>query len=62
MLGPVPMNIAMLGGRYRYKLTLKCRNDAKFRALLRAALDAYASEKLPAKTSVVVDFNSDGDL
>ena len=62
MLGPVPMNIAMLGGRYRYKLTLKCRNDAKFRALLRAALDAYASEKLPAKASVVVDFNSDGDL
>ena len=62
MLGPVPMNIAMLGGRYRYKLTLKCRNDAKFRALLRAAMDAYASEKLPAKASVVVDFNSDGDL
>lgn len=62
MLGPVPMNIAMLGRRYRYKLTLKCRNDAKFRALLRAALDAYASEKLPAKASVVVDFNSDGDL
>lgn len=62
MLGPVPMSIAMLGGRYRYKLTLKCRNDAKFRALLRAALDAYASEKLPAKASVVVDFNSDGDL
>ena len=56
------MNILMLGGRYRYKLTLKCRNDAQFRALLRAALDAYAAEKLPGKASVVIDFNSDGDL
>ena len=62
MMGPVPMNILMLGGRYRYKLTLKCRNDAKFRALLRATLDAYAAEKLPGKAGVVIDFNSDGDL
>lgn len=62
ILGPVPMNILMLGGRYRYKLTLKCRNDARFRALLRAALDAYAAEKLPGKAGVVIDFNSDGDL
>ena len=52
----------MLGGKYRYKLTLKCRNDAKFRALMRAALDAYAAEKLPAKATVTLDFNSDGDI
>ena len=62
VLGPAPMNIALLGGKYRYKLTLKCRNDAKFRALMRAALDAYAAEKLPAKAAVTLDFNSDGDL
>ena len=62
ILGPAPMNIAMLGGKYRYKLTLKCRNDAKFRALMRAALDAYAAEKLPVKATVTLDFNSDGDL
>ncbi len=62
ILGPAPMNIAMLGGKYRYKLTLKCRNDAKFRALMRAALDAYAAEKLPAKATVTLDFNSDGDI
>ena len=62
LLGPAPMNIAMLGGKYRYKLTIKCRNDAAFRALLRETLDAYAKEKLPQKASVVLDFNSDGDL
>ncbi len=62
ILGPVPMNIALLAGRYRFKLTLKCRGDAAFRALLRAALAAYEAEKLPAKAAVTVDFNSDGDL
>lgn len=62
LLGPAPMGITMLNGKYRYKLTLKCRNDAAFRALLRETLDAYAEEKLPQKASVVLDFNSDGDL
>ena len=61
MLGPTPMTIVKLNGRYRYKLTLKCRNDAPFRALLRSTLDAYAEEKLPAKAGVTIDFNSDGD-
>jgi primosomal protein N' (replication factor Y) len=55
------MNIAMISGKYRYKLTLKCRNDAGFRTLMHAALDAYAAEKLPAKAGIALDFNSDGD-
>lgn len=62
LLGPAPMGITMLNGKYRYKLTLKCRNDAAFRALLRDTLEAYAKEKLPQKASVILDFNSDGDL
>lgn len=56
------MNITMLNGKFRYKLTLKCRNGTAFRTLLRETLDAYAKEKLPQKASVIVDFNSDGDL
>ena len=43
-------------------VTIKCRNDSAFRSLMRAALDAYARDKWPAKASVVLDFNSDGDL
>lgn len=62
LLGPAPMGIVMLGGKYRYKLTLKCRNDAPFRALMRQTLDAYAAEKLPQKASVILDFNTDGDI
>lgn len=62
LLGPAPMAITMLNGKYRYKLTLKCRNDAAFRTLLRQTLEVYAQEKLPQKASVILDFNSDGDL
>ena len=62
ILGPAPMNIVMLNNKYRYKLTLKCRNDAQFRAVMRQTLDAYDKEKLPAKASVILDFNSDGDI
>ena len=62
ILGPAPMNITMLNNKFRYKLTLKCRNDAAFRALLHETLDTYDAEKLPQKASVILDFNSDGDL
>ena len=62
LLGPATMNIAMLNGKYRYKLTIKCRNDSAFRALLRETLEAYDREKLPQRASVILDFNSDGDL
>lgn len=62
VLGPVPMNIAMINGKYRFKLTIKCRNDTSFRALLHAVLEGYRKENLPAKAAVVLDFNSDGDM
>ncbi len=62
LLGPAPMNILMLNGKYRYKLTIKCRNDAAFRVLLRQALAGYDQEKWPSRASVVLDFNSDGDM
>lgn len=62
LLGPAPMNVVMVNNRYRYKLTLKCRNDQKFRQLLAQVLDLYNQQGLPSKATVVVDMNSDGDL
>lgn len=62
ILGPAPSGILMINERYRYKLTVKCRNDKNFRALLAEALAVYEQEKLPAKATVTVDMNSDGDL
>lgn len=61
ILGPVPMNVVLVKDRYRYKLTIKCRNDKEFRALLRHTLELYGAEGLPGKATVSLDFNSDGD-
>ncbi|RAW52396.1 replication restart helicase PriA [Faecalibacterium prausnitzii] len=62
VLGPTPGNIEKINDTYRYKLTIKCRNDRRFRDLIRETLGLYEQEKLPAKASVVVDLHSDGDI
>ena len=62
VLGPTPGNIEKINDPYRYKLTIKCRNDRRFRDLVRETLGLYEQEKLPSKASVVVDLHSDGDI
>ena len=62
VLGPTPMNILMVNNRYRYKLTVKCRNDKAFRALMSEALSTYNQEGLVAKAAIYLDFNTDADL
>ena len=62
VLGPTPGNIEKINENYRYKLTVKCRNDRRFRDLMRETLGLYEQEKLPAKATVVVDLHSDGDI
>ena len=62
VLGPTSGNIEKINEHYRYKLTIKCRNDRRFRDLMRATLNLYEAEKLPAKATVAVDLHSDGDI
>ena len=62
VLGPTPGSIEKINDSYRYKLTVKCRNDRRFRDLIRETLTLYEQEKLPAKATVVVDMHSDGDI
>ena len=62
VLGPTPGSIEKINDFYRYKLTVKCRNDRRFRDLIRETLTLYEQEKLPSKATVVVDLHSDGDI
>ena len=62
VLGPTPGSIEKINDFYRYKLTVKCRNDRRFRDLIRETLTLYEQEKLPGKAIVVVDLHSDGDI
>ena len=54
VLGPTPGSIEKINDSYRYKLTVKCRNDRRFRDLIRETLTLYEQEKLPGK--------ADGDI
>ena len=62
VLGPTPGSIEKINDSYRYTLTVKCRNDRRFRNLIRETLTLYEQEKLPGKATVVVDLHSDGDI
>lgn len=62
LLGPAPMNIVMIHNNYRYKLTIKCKNNNAFRKLLREVLDDYNAKGLSSKASLYLDFYSDADL
>ena len=62
VLGPTPGSIEKINDSYRYKLTVKCRNDRRFRNLIWETLTLYEQEKLPGKATVVVDLHSDGDI
>lgn len=62
VLGPTPSSIEKINDTYRYKLTVKCRNDRRFRGLIRRTLELYEKEKLPSRATVVVDLHADGDI
>ena len=49
VLGPTPGNIEKINGNYRYKLTVKCRNDRRFRDLMRETLGLYEQKSCPPK-------------
>lgn len=62
ILGPAPMNVVQVAGSFRYRLTLKCRNDNGFRLLINRVLGDYNKEGWPRKTSVYLDFNTEAGI
>ena len=53
VLGPSPTAIAKVNNRYRYRMIIKCKNNKKFREMLRKAVDV----KLVRDVTVSVDIN-----
>lgn len=53
ILGPAAAAMPKVNNRYRYRLTIKCKNDRRFRELLRKAIDI----RLKKDASVTVDIN-----
>ena len=62
VLGPSPMNVVKVGGKYRYRLIIKCRNDKSFRDMLMQLLKEFMSDKINKDVTVYADLNDVGNM
>lgn len=53
ILGPSPAALSKVNNRYRFRMIIKCKNNLKFREMLKKALDI----KMQGDASVSVDMN-----
>ncbi len=53
ILGPMPAAVVKVGGKYRYRMIIKCKNSRRFREMLKSAVDI----KKKGNISVVIDIN-----
>ena len=61
-LGPSPASVRKVSGRYRYKIILKCRNNARFRELMHLLLCESGSDPQSKEVTVYADLNPDNVL
>ncbi len=59
VLGPVPAGIFRVNGKYRYRIILKCKANAKFKALLSRVMKTAGKHKSFSKISFYADINGD---
>ncbi len=59
VLGPMPFSYGKIGGKYRYRLILKCKNTKEYRDLIREILRAVYTQKNFTKVHVYADMNGD---
>lgn len=61
-LGPSPASVKKVSGRYRYKLILKCRNNARFRELMHLLLCEFGQDAAHKEMTAYADLNPDNVL
>ncbi|MDR3553073.1 MAG: primosomal protein N' [Clostridia bacterium] len=57
VLGPSAAGVARAGGRYRYKILIKCRESKPLRELIAALLVRYGKSKHARRVAAFVDMN-----
>ena len=62
VLGPSPMNVVKVNGKYRYRLIIKCRNDKAFRNMMSQLLRQFMQDKLNKDVSIYADLNDVGNM
>ena len=59
VLGPVKCSIGKINNKFRYRIIIKCKNNADFRRLISQTLKSTAKNKLFSNTRVFADINGD---
>lgn len=57
VLGPIAPRLAKVSGKYRYRIILKCHNNARLRAFVGAQLKHFAKNNTYKKVTVIADLN-----
>lgn len=61
-LGPSPASVKKISGKYRYKIILKCRNNARFRGLMNILLCEFGRDLSNKDVTAYADINPDNVL
>ena len=62
VLRPVPARVAKMGGKFRYRIIIKCRNSKGFRQMISEILKETAADKRYRTVTVYADMNPDAVL
>ncbi len=62
VLGPSPASVKKVSGRYRYKIILKCRNNARFREMMHLLLCESGSDPQSKEVTTFADLNPENVL
>ena len=59
VLGVSPAAVARVSGKYRYRIVMKCRNNAPFRAMLTNVLKRCGRERIFSGVTIFADVNGE---
>ncbi len=62
VLGPVKCSYGKIGGKFRYRIIMKCKNNAEMRGFISGVLIASAKLREMKKVSVYADMNGDAGV
>ena len=59
VLGPIAPHVARIGGKYRFRIIIKCRNNKRTREMISLLLKDFASNSGISGVTAVADMNPD---
>ncbi len=57
VLGPIAPRLARVSGKYRFRIILKCKNDARLRAFVSERLKEFSKNNTFKKVTITADIN-----